>query len=91
MNTQVLNRVLDVFLGAMHAASDLDYKLVEQEAAILLPALVEKSGHNIESVREKFRSISRHSDSVLGVEIRRLSHDGIGRDEELSNARGVLG
>ena len=59
VNTQVLNRVLDVFLGAMHAASDLDYKLVEQEAAILLPALVEKSGHNIESVREKFRSISR--------------------------------
>ena len=59
VNTQVLNRVLDVFLGAMHAASDLDYKLVEQEAAILLPALVEKSGHNIESVRERFRSISR--------------------------------
>lgn len=59
VNTQVLNRVLDVFLSAMHAASDLDYKLAEQEAAILLPALVEKSGHNIESVREKFRSISR--------------------------------
>jgi cytoskeleton-associated protein 5 len=58
-NTQVLNKVLDVVLDALHAASDLDYKLAEQEAAILLPVIVERSGHNIEAIREKFRSISR--------------------------------
>lgn len=58
-NTQVMNKVLDVVLDALHAASDLDYKLAEQEAAILLPVIVEKSGHNIETIREKFRSISR--------------------------------
>jgi cytoskeleton-associated protein 5 len=58
-NTQVMNRVLDVVLDSLHAASDLDYKIVEQEAAILLPVIVEKSGHSIESVREKFRSIYR--------------------------------
>lgn len=57
-NTQVLTRVLDVVLSAVHAACDLDYKLVEQEAAILLPVIVEKYGHNIESMRDKFRKIS---------------------------------
>ena len=58
-NTQVLTRVLEVVLAALHAACDLDYKLVEQEAAILLPVFVEKSGHNIETIRDKFRKISR--------------------------------
>ena len=58
-NTQVLTRVLDVVLAAVHAACDLDYKLVEQEAAILLPVIVEKSGHNIENIRDKFRKISQ--------------------------------
>ncbi|KAJ0016894.1 hypothetical protein Pint_11462 [Pistacia integerrima] len=35
------------------------YALTESEAAIFLPCLIEKSGHNIEKVREKMRELTK--------------------------------
>ncbi|XVF74962.1 hypothetical protein PTKIN_Ptkin13bG0151300 [Pterospermum kingtungense] len=35
------------------------YALTEQEAAIFLPCLIEKLGHNIEKVREKMRDLTK--------------------------------
>lgn len=58
-NTQVLTRVLDVVTSALHAASDMGYKLTEQEASLLVPVLVEKSGHSIDAIREKFQAVAR--------------------------------
>lgn len=58
-NTTCLLKVLEflpVFVDAMKSEG---YTLAEYEASIFLPCLVEKSGHNIEKVREKMRELTR--------------------------------
>ncbi|XP_062224549.1 protein MOR1-like [Phragmites australis] len=52
-NTTCLLKVLDFLPELFDFLKDQSYMLTEAEAAIFLPCLVEKSGHNIEKVREK--------------------------------------
>jgi len=63
-NTQVLTRVLDVVISTLNAANSAMYKLTEQEAALLIPVLVEKSGHSMDAVREKFQAVFRSIPAV---------------------------
>ena len=58
-NTQSLLRVLDFTTEALGVAKDQGVRLTEQEGALFLPALVDKCGHSMEAVREKFRKILR--------------------------------
>ena len=58
-NTQSLLRVLDFTAEALGVAKDQGVRLTEQEGALFLPALVDKCGHSMEAVREKFRKILR--------------------------------
>ena len=58
-NTQSLLRVLDFTAEALGVAKDQGVRLSEQEGALFLPALVDKCGHSMEAVREKFRKILR--------------------------------
>ncbi|WOL15918.1 protein MOR1-like isoform X1 [Canna indica] len=58
-NTTCLLKVLE-FLPELFAVSkDEGYTLTEAEAAMFLPCLVEKSGHNIEKLREKMRELMK--------------------------------
>ncbi|XP_047059123.1 protein MOR1-like isoform X1 [Lolium rigidum] len=52
-NTTCLLKVLDFLPELFDGLKDQSYMLTEAEAAIFLPCLIEKSGHNIEKVREK--------------------------------------
>ncbi len=58
-NTQSLLKTLDFTADALATVKDLSVRLSEQEAALFLPALVDKCGHAMEAVREKFRKILR--------------------------------
>ncbi|KAI4304346.1 hypothetical protein MLD38_039873 [Melastoma candidum] len=58
-NTTCLLKVLEFLPDLFHWLRDVDYTLTESEAAIFLPCLMEKSGHNIEKVREKMRELTR--------------------------------
>ncbi len=58
-NTSSLLRVLD-WLGALFDALRAGgYRLREEEAVLLLPMVIEKSGHNLPAVRERFRRLMR--------------------------------
>ncbi|XP_038980798.1 protein MOR1-like isoform X4 [Phoenix dactylifera] len=58
-NTTCLLKVLEFLPELFVALKDEGYTLTEAEAAIFLPCLVEKCGHNIEKVREKMRELMK--------------------------------
>ncbi|KAL5775569.1 hypothetical protein ACOSP7_013126 [Xanthoceras sorbifolium] len=58
-NTTCLLKVLEFLPELFDALRDEGYSLTESEAAVFLPCLVEKSGHNIEKVREKMRELTK--------------------------------
>ncbi|KAH7857794.1 hypothetical protein Vadar_016518 [Vaccinium darrowii] len=58
-NTSCLLKVLE-FLSELFDMLRIEgYTMTESEAAIFLPCLIEKSGHNIEKVREKMRELAK--------------------------------
>ncbi|KAL8467970.1 hypothetical protein ACS0TY_031278 [Phlomoides rotata] len=58
-NTSCLLKVLEFLPELMEMLRNEGYTMTEAEAAIFLPCLVEKSGHNIEKVREKMRELMK--------------------------------
>ncbi|XP_073114484.1 protein MOR1 isoform X2 [Elaeis guineensis] len=58
-NTTCLLKVLEFLPELFDALKDEGYSLTEAEAAIFLPCLIEKCGHNIEKVREKMRELMK--------------------------------
>ncbi|GMP72550.1 hypothetical protein CsSME_00030538 [Camellia sinensis var. sinensis] len=56
-NTSCLLKVLEFLPELFDMLRSEGYTLTESEAAIFLPCLIEKSGHNIEKVREKMREL----------------------------------
>ncbi|CAA7389138.1 unnamed protein product [Spirodela intermedia] len=58
-NTTCLLKVLEFLPELIHTLKNEGYALTESEAAIFLPCLIEKSGHNIEKVREKMRELTK--------------------------------
>ncbi|XP_011010439.1 PREDICTED: protein MOR1-like [Populus euphratica] len=58
-NTTCLLKVLDFLPDLFDRLRDEAYTLSESEAAIFLPCLIEKLGHNIEKVREKMRELTK--------------------------------
>ena len=58
-NTQSLLRVLDFTAAVLGVVKAQGSRLSEQEAALFLPALVDKCGHSMDAVRGKFRIILR--------------------------------
>ncbi|KAK4798359.1 hypothetical protein SAY86_030685 [Trapa natans] len=58
-NTTCLLKVLEFLPELFSRLKDEGYSLTESEAAIFLPCLMEKSGHNIEKVREKMRELMK--------------------------------
>ncbi|KAI0519378.1 hypothetical protein KFK09_006824 [Dendrobium nobile] len=56
-NTTCLLKVLEFLPELVETMKDEGYSLTEAEAAMFLPCLLEKSGHNIEKVREKMREL----------------------------------
>ncbi|CAL9209207.1 unnamed protein product [Musa hybrid cultivar] len=58
-NTTCLLKVLEFLPELFGILKDEGYTLTEAEAAMFLPCLMEKSGHNIEKVREKMRELMK--------------------------------
>ncbi|CAA7020371.1 unnamed protein product [Microthlaspi erraticum] len=58
-NTTCLLKVLEFLPELFNTLKDEEYCLTEAEAAIFLPCLAEKLGHNIEKVREKMRELMK--------------------------------
>ncbi|KAG5561588.1 hypothetical protein RHGRI_004590 [Rhododendron griersonianum] len=58
-NTSCLLKVLEFLPELFDMLRIEGYTLTESEAAIFLPCLIEKSGHNIEKVREKMRELAK--------------------------------
>ncbi|KAF9673107.1 hypothetical protein SADUNF_Sadunf11G0114300 [Salix dunnii] len=58
-NTTCLLKVLEFLPALFDLLRDEAYILSESEAAIFLPCLIEKLGHNIEKVREKMRELAK--------------------------------
>lgn len=58
-NTTCLLKVLEFLPELFDTLRDEGYSLTESEAAVFLPCLVEKLGHNIEKVREKMRELTK--------------------------------
>uniref|UniRef100_A0A2P2MMY9 Protein MOR1 n=1 Tax=Rhizophora mucronata TaxID=61149 RepID=A0A2P2MMY9_RHIMU len=58
-NTTCLLKVLEFLPELFDMLQDEGYVLTESEAAIFLPCLTEKLGHNIEKVREKLRELTK--------------------------------
>ncbi|XP_043808060.1 protein MOR1 isoform X2 [Manihot esculenta] len=58
-NTTCLLKVLEFLPELFDMLRDEGYTLTESEAAIFLPCLIEKLGHNIEKVREKMRELTK--------------------------------
>ncbi|KAL6992610.1 Protein MICROTUBULE ORGANIZATION 1 [Sarracenia purpurea var. burkii] len=56
-NTSCLLKVLEFLPELFEMLRSEGYTMTESEAAIFLPCLIEKSGHNIEKVREKMREL----------------------------------
>ncbi|KAJ6844297.1 protein MOR1-like [Iris pallida] len=66
-NTTCLLKVLEFLPELVDALKDESYTLTEAEAAIFLPCFVEKSGHNIEKVREKMRELMKQIVSIYSA------------------------
>lgn len=58
-NTTCLLKVLEFLPELFDSLKSEAYALTESEAAIFLPCLIEKVGHNIEKVREKMRDLTK--------------------------------
>ncbi|KAK6267582.1 hypothetical protein QUC31_011742 [Theobroma cacao] len=58
-NTTCLLKVLEFLPELFESLKGEAYALTESEAAIFLPCLIEKVGHNIEKVREKMRELAK--------------------------------
>ncbi|KAL3680081.1 hypothetical protein R1sor_023037 [Riccia sorocarpa] len=58
-NTTCLLKVLDFLQDLVLALKAESYSMTDCEASYIFPCLVEKSGHNSEKVREKFRELLR--------------------------------
>ncbi|KAK4347121.1 hypothetical protein RND71_033460 [Anisodus tanguticus] len=58
-NTSCLLKVLEFLPELFEMLRNEGYTMTEAETAIFLPCLVEKSGHNIEKVREKMRELTK--------------------------------
>jgi hypothetical protein len=58
-NTTSLLKTMDYLAVLLEGLKDLGYRLTEYEAGVLLPTLLEKSGHNIVQIREKYRAVIR--------------------------------
>ncbi|CAL9206410.1 unnamed protein product [Musa hybrid cultivar] len=58
-NTTCLLKVLEFLPELFGILKDEGYTLTEAEAAMFLPCLMEKSGHNIEKVREKMHELMK--------------------------------
>ncbi|XP_042521091.1 protein MOR1 isoform X2 [Macadamia integrifolia] len=58
-NTTCLLKVLEFLPELFDMLKDEGCTLTEAEAAIFLPCFIEKSGHNIEKVREKMRELAK--------------------------------
>ncbi|KAK3018876.1 hypothetical protein RJ639_004441 [Escallonia herrerae] len=58
-NTSCLLKVLEFLPELFDTLRNETYTLTEPEAAVFLPCLIEKSGHNIEKVREKMRELAK--------------------------------
>ncbi|XP_021726403.1 protein MOR1-like isoform X2 [Chenopodium quinoa] len=63
-NTTCLLKVLEFLPEFFEALRIEGYALTEAEAAIFLPCLVEKSGHNIEKLREKIHELTKQIVSI---------------------------
>ncbi|KAG6594399.1 Protein MOR1, partial [Cucurbita argyrosperma subsp. sororia] len=58
-NTTCLLKVLEFLPELFETLKDEGYCINESEAAIFLPCLIEKLGHNIEKVKEKMRELTK--------------------------------
>jgi len=56
-NTQVWKLVLEVLKGILDGLVERDIELTDREAMILVPSIVERSGHNMLQLRESLVSI----------------------------------
>merc|ERR1719336_1702391 len=63
-NTQIWKHVLDILNVLLDRLVGADIQLTEREAQILVPNVLEKSGHNITSIRESMMSILKQLPSV---------------------------
>nr|XP_051221842.1 protein MOR1-like [Lolium perenne] len=59
--------VLDFLPELFDGLKDQPYMLTEAEAAIFLPCLIEKSGHNIEKVREKMGELIKQMMNIYSL------------------------
>ncbi|CAO2842672.1 unnamed protein product [Amaranthus hypochondriacus] len=66
-NTTCLLKVLEFLPELFEALRNEGYALTEAEATIFLPCLVEKSGHNIEKLREKIHELTKQIVSVYSA------------------------
>ncbi|CAO1946382.1 unnamed protein product [Urochloa humidicola] len=66
-NTTCLLKVLDFLPELFDLLKDQSYMLTEAEAAIFLPCLTEKSGHNIEKVREKMGELIKQMVNIYSL------------------------
>ncbi|XP_068645428.1 protein MOR1-like isoform X2 [Aristolochia californica] len=66
-NTTCLLKVLEFLPQLIETFRDEGYALTESEAAIFLPCWIEKSGHNIEKVREKMRELTKQITSIYSA------------------------
>ncbi|KMZ71606.1 Protein MOR1, partial [Zostera marina] len=66
-NTTCLLKVLEFLPELIDTLKAEGYFLTEAEAALFLPCLVEKSGHNIEKVREKIRQLLKQIISIYSA------------------------
>ncbi|CAO2823819.1 unnamed protein product [Amaranthus hypochondriacus] len=66
-NTTCLLKVLEFLPELFEALRIEGYALTEAEATIFLPCLVEKSGHNIEKLREKIHELTKHIVNVYSA------------------------
>ncbi|XP_025815163.1 protein MOR1 isoform X3 [Panicum hallii] len=66
-NTTCLLKVLDFLPELFDVLKDQSYMLTEAEAAIFLPCLIEKSGHNIEKVREKMGELIKQMVNIYSL------------------------
>ncbi|KAL3627734.1 Protein MICROTUBULE ORGANIZATION 1 [Castilleja foliolosa] len=58
-NTSCLLKVLEFIPEILDMLRNEGYTMTEAEAAIFFPCLIEKSGHNIEKLREKMRELMK--------------------------------
>ncbi|GAB4826923.1 Protein MICROTUBULE ORGANIZATION 1 [Ancistrocladus abbreviatus] len=66
-NTTCILKVLEFLPELFETLRNEAYSLTESEAAIFLPCLIEKSGHNIEKVREKMRELTKQIVSIYSA------------------------